>query len=99
MAKLPIARPSEPSFLKSAQSMPIAPRAAPDWSKAIPEVIPISSNSAAAQVVEEEVGDRVVGDDQVDQAVAVDVDGATPSDLATGALLVGRADVDARPPR
>jgi hypothetical protein len=44
LEKLLIARPSEPSSLKSAQSMPIAPRVAPDWSKAIPEVIPTSSN-------------------------------------------------------
>jgi len=33
---LPIARPSETSFLKSPQSMPIAARVEPPWSKAMP---------------------------------------------------------------
>ena len=76
--------------------MPIAARVEPDWSKAMPEVMPISSNLPAAEVVEEEVGDRVVGHRQVDQAVAVDVVRRDAERLGQRGLQVGRADLDAR---
>ena len=49
-----------------------------------------------AQVVEEEVLHRVVGDGDVDQAVAVDVERGDAQRLGQRDLEVGRADLDAR---
>ena len=77
--------------------MPMPPRGEPDWSKATPESDRRSPRTCPFPLLwKRKFWHRVVGHGDVDQAVAVDVEGGDAERLGHGHLQVGRADLDAR---
>jgi len=80
--KLPTATPRVLSLRKKAASMPIAPRASAAGAEGEAGFLADLFEGSVAAIVEDEVGRGVVGDDEVDVAVAVEIDRATARLLA-----------------